>query len=96
MKYTSYFYKTKAWQNCRDSYMKYKGGLCELCLAKGIYRPAEIVHHKIHLTPDNINDPAITLNWDNLQALCRDCHGEVHGGRRYKLDAYGRVYTRES
>ena len=27
----------------------------------------------------NINDFNITLNWDNLQALCLECHNSVHG-----------------
>lgn len=41
-------------------------------------RPAKEVHHKIHLTPENINDPKIALNPDNLESLCRDCHFEEH------------------
>jgi predicted kinase len=36
------------------------------------------VHHKTFLTPENINDPDITLGWDNLQLLCRPCHNAVH------------------
>lgn len=53
--------------------------LCENCLRKGIYKPADIVHHLIELTPMNINNPEITLNPNNLEALCRDCHVAVHG-----------------
>ena len=94
MKSTAWFYKTQAWQDCRASYLKRQGGLCEVCLSKGIYTPAEIVHHKVHITAQNVNDPEVTLNHDNLQALCRECHGEVHGGRRYKIDATGHVYSR--
>ena len=67
-------------------------------MAKGIVSPAEIVHHKIPLTPDNINDLSVSLSWDNLQALCRRCHAEVHEEiyasrkkRRYKIDKQGRV-----
>ncbi|MEO2848988.1 HNH endonuclease, partial [Lacticaseibacillus paracasei] len=36
------------------------------------------VHHKHYITADNINDPSITLNWDNLEYLCFDCHQEEH------------------
>ena len=50
MKETSGFYKTAAWVSCRDAYAKSKGGLCERCLSRGIYRAGVIVHHKIHLT----------------------------------------------
>lgn len=84
-------YKSKAWQNCREAYAKSVGGLCERCLAMGVYRPGEIVHHRIHITADNCNDPAVTLCFDNLQLLCRDCHAEVHAGKRYSVDAAGRV-----
>lgn len=87
------FYSSKAWQRTRAAFAKSKGNLCEICLAKGIYKPAEIVHHKTELTPENINDPLVTLNWDNLQCVCRDCHAQIHdrAKRRYKLDELGRV-----
>lgn len=86
------FYSSKAWQDCRNAYASSKGGLCELCLARGIYTPGEIVHHKIHLTPQNFSDPSIALDFSNLQLLCRDCHAKQHnGGRRYRVDELGRV-----
>ena len=89
------FYKSKAWQRCRDGYAASAGGLCEDCLAKAVYRPGEIVHHMIELTPDNINNPAVSLSWSNLRLLCRDCHAKRHGARkRYKVDAVGRVTPR--
>ena len=87
-------YKSKAWQRCRDGYANSKGGLCERCLARGIYTPGEIVHHKVMLTPDNITDESITLNWNNLQLLCRDCHAVAHKpSKRYKVDELGRIIT---
>lgn len=36
------------------------------------------MHHKIHLTPENLNDPSITLNWANLELLCKPCHDAEH------------------
>lgn len=72
--------------------MKRAKGLCEVCLSKGLYRPGEIVHHKTPLTPENIHDPAVTMNWDNLQLLCRDCHAVAHKPtKRYKVDKLGRI-----
>ena len=47
-----------------------------LCCRCG--NPAEEVHHKIRLTPGNIMDPNITLNEDNLESLCKDCHFAEH------------------
>lgn len=90
------FYNSPAWKSARKAYAKSKGNLCERCLAKGLYNPGIIVHHKIHLTPENIGDPSITLNWDNLELLCRDCHGEEHKKirRRYTVDELGRVTAR--
>ena len=61
--------------------MKRQHHLCENCLRKGIYRPAEIVHHKIELNPVNIENPEITLNFENLEAVCRQCHDEYHDNR---------------
>lgn len=88
------FYRSQAWEKCREGFIKYRHGLCERCLARGIYKPGVIVHHKIHLTPDNISDPTITLSFDNLQLLCRDCHALVHKPeKRYKIDELGRVTT---
>ena len=60
-------------------------------------RAGVIVHHKVHLSPDNIHNPEITLGWDNLELLCRDCHAKEHGGMkevRYTVDAYGHIETR--
>ena len=91
----SEFYKTGAWVNCRESYLKSVGGLCERCKAKGLIVPAEIVHHKEHLNVDNITDPTITLNNDNLEALCRKCHGEEHGSpKRFDVLPDGTVLPR--
>lgn len=89
-------YKSKAWKACRDGYLKRAGGLCEECLSRGIWRPAEIVHHIVEVTPENIDDPRVALNWENLQAVCRECHAEKHGARqrRYTVDEVGRVSAR--
>lgn len=87
------FYKSQAWKQCRAAFVKSKGGLCERCYSRGEYKAGVIVHHKIHLTPENIKDPDVCLNWNNLELLCRDCHGAEHGKiqRRYTVDEWGRV-----
>ena len=86
------FYKTAAWKAVRKAYIKSVGGLCERCYAKGLIKHGDTVHHRIHLTPENINDPDVTLNPDNLILLCRDCHAEVHRGeKRYKVNDLGQV-----
>ena len=76
--YAKAFYKSQAWKKCRAAYAKSRGGLCERCLAKGLYNPGRIVHHKIYISPENIGDPDVTLNWNNLELVCRACHDEEH------------------
>jgi len=70
------FYKSKAWQRCRTSFISYRitidGGMCEHCQDK----PGYIVDHIEELTPENINNPDVTLNHDNLQYLCLICHNK--------------------
>lgn len=65
------FYKTAAWQKCRASYISKVFGICEHC-----ERPGYIVDHIIEINSENINDPEITLNHDNLQYLCTECHNK--------------------
>lgn len=95
-KYAESFYKSIAWQNCRNAYMKKVGGLCEDCLKENKITPAEEVHHVVPISPSNISDPNITLAWANLVALCREHHRRRHGEkeRRYTIDEQGRVTPR--
>ena len=65
--------------------------LCERCLARGLIRQGDEVHHKIRLTPENINDPNISLNWENLEMLCKECHEKEHDRRRWRADDAGHV-----
>ena len=76
------FYTSKAWRECREAYIVSVHGLCERCKAKGILRPGKIVHHTCYLTPETINDPGISLNFDYLEYLCQDCHNEEHHASR--------------
>ncbi len=86
------FYGSKAWEETRRAYMIARHRLCERC-----GQPAKIVHHKRHITEKNIGDTNITLSWDNLEALCQDCHNkEHHKGehkKRYMFDEDGNIMT---
>lgn len=94
--YAKAFYFSTAWRSCREAYAKSVGGLCERCLERGLYVPGEIVHHKVHITPENINDESVTLSWDNLELVCRECHADEHRRvkKRYKVDEFGRVVAK--
>lgn len=78
--YARSFYRSKAWRECRASFIQSRvaidGGMCEHCKDKAGY----IVDHIEEITPDNISDPWITLNHDNLQFLCLVCHNVKHYG----------------
>lgn len=100
--YAKQFYSSRAWKNCRKAYAKSVGGLCEICLADGLIVAGEIVHHKKHINPNNVHDPEILLNWDNLQLVCRECHAKIHEAdihknkpKRYRVDEFGRVTVQE-
>jgi len=71
-------YRSYAWQRCRAAYIQMRGGLCERCLAQGLIVPGVEVHHKVRLTPETVDDPAIALCWDNLELLCAACHQQEH------------------
>lgn len=63
-------------------------------MQRGIYTPAEHVHHMVWLTPDNWRDTSIALNHANLRALCVECHNKRHAAEhpaRYTVDERGRV-----
>ena len=92
--YAQYFYSSKRWQDCRNAYKRSVSYLCEDCMDKGIVKAGTEVHHVIPITQYNINDPNITLNWNNLKCLCHDCHMARHNEalqRRYIVDEVGRV-----
>ena len=91
------FYLSQEWRSARAAYLSAAGYLCERCLKKGLISTATIVHHRIHLTPENIKDPAIRTGWKNLEALCWSCHELEHKGkqRRYDVDADGHVVAKD-
>ena len=86
------FYKSRQWKDTREAYARSKRWLCEDCLKKGRITAGEIVHHIKPLTPDSIQSPEISLSWNNLKLVCRECHAKEHGcTKRYKVDEMGRV-----
>ena len=59
------------------------------------------MHHKIHITPFNINNPMITLNFKNLEYVCQDCHNKEHMQRGaikegLKFDEDGNIIEEKS
>ena len=85
------FYKSDRWKVARAIKIASVNGLCEEC-----GRVGNEVHHIIHLKPDNVSDPTISVNQDNLKLLCNECHNKVHGrfqGRaKYFFDEEGNIF----
>lgn len=83
------FYKSKQWFIARTVKTQNASGRCERCGKIG-----EEVHHKIPLTVDNVSDALISLNQENLELLCRDCHNKEHDRfqkNRSKFDKDGNL-----
>ena len=102
--YSRPFYNSPAWISCRQAYIaervKIDGGLCEECRSRIGY----IVHHKILIDESNVNDPNITLNHDNLEYVCKQCHDRFPEhfvkSKRHKVicefDDFGQPYVPSS
>ena len=71
--YSRSFYRSKKWKTTSRMYMTSRNYICERCGS-----PASICHHRHYITPNNIGDPTITLNPDNLECLCHACHNKEH------------------
>lgn len=91
------FYKGDAWQSCRAAFLASKGYLCERCSTPDDPVVAKIAHHKVYLNERNVHDPKIALSFENLEALCQDCHNREHHKKpkkRYSFDESGNIIPR--
>lgn len=75
-------YASKEWAKVRAFVYERDHGLCVDCGAGG-----QEVHHIKYLTEENINNPEVTLNAENLILLCKDCHHKAHGRNQFKNPA---------
>lgn len=84
------FYKSQAWIKTRAAFLNSKMHICERCENRN--GMGNIVHHKIYITEDNIDDPEITLNWDNFECLCQTCHNREHHREEDEATAGGLMF----
>lgn len=84
------FYKSDRWKIARAIRIAAASGLCEKCGVIGTE-----VHHKVHLTTENVDDPNISIKQDNLILLCKDCHNKEHerftDTKDYRFDSDGNM-----
>lgn len=83
------FYNSKTWKRNRVAYAISRNCICERC-GRPVYvsginealpknkRLRYIVHHKKHLNESNITDVNVSLDWNNLELLCIECHNIEH------------------
>jgi len=70
-------YQNTVWRKERENYM-HEHPICEECWKKGKITPATDVHHiKSPFQNGEINWNLL-VSWDNLESLCKECHGEIH------------------
>ena len=70
----SQFYNSVQWRTLRNQKFYDANGLCELCLKDGIINEAREIHHIVPIEKDWNK----RLDYDNLIALCSDCHNAQH------------------
>ena len=83
------FYKSDNWKEIRQRVLEDKHYECQLCLEKGKYTRADMVHHvnEVRVRPDLALSRTYRDNdgvHDNLMPLCNTCHNIVHE----KLEKY--------
>jgi predicted kinase len=72
------FYVGKPWTKLRLVLIAERGPVCQKC-GKVITDPADVIgHHIIELTVENVNNPNISLNPDNILLVCGNCHEAIH------------------
>lgn len=88
--FSMHIYKSKKWVRVSRAFMQSKNYMCEICGA-----PGKICHHKIWITPQNVDDPEIVWNPKNFMCVCQECHNKIHGGqRKTRFDEDGHVVGR--
>ena len=95
----STFYKSKEWENFRE-YIIHKrtaddGFIYDEVTGKPILKKYDIIlHHKIVLTEQNVNDASISMNEENIMIVSHKTHNMIHerfgyAGTRHIYLVYG-------
>ena len=75
-------YQSIRWRNRRKRFLL-KNPFCVECLKNGRFEYADIVDHII----PHKGDWDLFINYDNLQSLCRVCHGKKSVKERCRYGA---------
>jgi 5-methylcytosine-specific restriction endonuclease McrA len=82
------FYKSDAWKLAREIKITQVNGRCERCGGLG-----QEVHHIVRLNVNNVSDVGVSINQDNLELLCKDCHNKEHKRfvKEMRFDSHGNL-----
>lgn len=91
------FYHTKEWEKFREiviaERMTDDGLILDEVTGKPITKRYDIIlHHKIHLTEENVNDRNISLNPENIQIVSHRTHNLIHEKFGYKRKEIYLIY----
>ncbi len=91
------FYQSKEWLRFRQVVInqrtKEDGYIYDEITGKPIVKSYDIIlHHKIFLTEDNVNNAAIALNPDNIQIVSHKTHNLIHNKFGYQRQEVYLVY----
>ena len=82
------FYVSRPWRELSFKLKIERGGKCERTGEVFTDMSQLIGHHKIPLTEDNVNDPSITLNPDNVEIISFKEHNKEHRRFGHKKRIY--------
>ncbi|HZJ99700.1 MAG TPA: HNH endonuclease [Tissierellaceae bacterium] len=82
------FYCSKPWRDLSYGLKIQANGKCNRCNKNVLDFKYLIAHHKTELTEDNVDDTNISLNPDNIEIICHDCHNHEHRRFGYKKKVY--------
>ena len=81
------FYNSSRWQKFRAAIIAERDPVCVDCrrvIANS--KEIELDHDPVELTPENVNDPNVSLNPDNVRIRCHDCHNRRHNRFGHKQE----------
>lgn len=90
------FYKSDKWETFRQLIIsertKPNGGIYDEVTDEIILKPYDLIlHHKIELTEENVDDVSVSLNPDNIMIVSFRTHNKLH--KRFGYKPRKRVYV---
>jgi adenylate kinase family enzyme len=73
------FYTSRTWRAFRELVIIENGGVCNRCHKVFTDTSQLEVHHIKHLKGNDYDDYNKTLNKENVEVICHQCHNEEHG-----------------